>query len=132
MSTIVCYCNHEQENHMNHHRPRQPNVHGCDVPGCECPEYKERARRRLEGPEWRDGAGEIWTEQWVMVMIEVHAERGPDVRSHGPIVGSEETAKEMLQQAASSWGQGKRLGVARIFLPDIIQHEATITWPEGD
>ena len=130
MSTVVCYCNHEEEKHMDSHMPGQASPYGCVIPGCECPEYRERARRRLDFGEWRDGAGDIQTEQWIMVIIEVGAERGPDVRSHGHIVGTEESAKEMLKEAAGSWGQGKSLGVAQIFMPAIVQHEATITWSD--
>lgn len=123
MSTIVCYCNHEESDH-------DKGFKYCNQPDCDCLEFDKRGRRRLEGVEWSDGAGNIWTEKWVMLILDrdTVAQRGPEIRAHGPVVGTEEQAKEMLQQAAASWGQRRRLGVARIIEPEIVQHEATITW----
>ena len=83
----------------------------------------------LKPGQWIDGAGKVQDEMWI-VLIEKMS-RVSNVQYWSQTQGNHgtrESAEESLNYLAGSYGKSDRLSIARVFEPEIVHHEATVTW----
>ena len=81
--------------------------------------------------EWYDGAGDLQTEKWYLVLLDTNEEK-QDLGSYSGPMGTREQAEALLLEVAQGWGRNKRLAVVQVFEPEIVEYKATVSWPDKE